>query len=412
MVSDKRLENAKERVEKNDNILEEHKKTILEFDRRLRLDDYSNSRRYKYLTRLPKMAQVLDVPFEEAEKRDIEDIKLWLDDRKDIKDITRGDYLVLLKAFYRWIGDGEHPDCVDWIDTTNKVDSDKVHQDLLTEDDIITLLENCKNKRDKAFISLLWETGARISEILDLNIGDIEDRANGYKVKLVGKTGQRRIPLVTSIPQLRTWIEEHPRREEKDAPLFINIGPVNTGQRLKYKSANKILKKVMERSDLQKPANPHHYRHSRATALASKMTESQLKVFFGWSKKSDVPSDYVHLSGRDLDAPYDKMHGKEVEEEPEKSKLLPDRCPRCEKEIGPETKYCPRCGQLLKQTGVGDNWKEVEPNLTEELKEDLMKESIIENLDKKGVKEEIIEDLKDELKHEDILPELLKELED
>jgi len=52
---------------------------------------------------------------------------------------------------------------------------------------------------------------------------------------------------------------------------------------------------------MAKKVHPHKLRHSRATFLASKLTEAQMNQIFGWKQGSDMPSIYVHLSGRDMD---------------------------------------------------------------------------------------------------------------
>ncbi|MFP4000749.1 MAG: tyrosine-type recombinase/integrase, partial [Thermoplasmata archaeon] len=302
-----RIEREKNKIEENEEILEENKTSILEFDRELELNDYSQARRYKFLSRLPKMAKEIDVPFKEAEREDIEKIILWIKRRNDINSTTKNDYKVLLKRFYRWVGDGEYPECVKWLKINKDKNNNKLPEEILTEDDIEELIDNAKNPRDKALISILWETGARIGELSDLTIGSIEDRQHGLKIVVDGKTGSRRIPLIESVPYINKWLEEHPDRDNKEAPLWVNIGSgkdSNPGDEMNYRNIRKMLESVKERSDIDKPANPHHFRHSRATYLANRFTEAQLCEWFGWVQGSDVPSKYVHLSGRDLDNEY------------------------------------------------------------------------------------------------------------
>lgn len=65
----------------------------------------------------------------------------------------------------------------------------------------------------------------------------------------------------------------------------------------------------MERAGIDKPSNPHHYRHSQASYLGTKMTVAQLCEWFGWVQNSDVPRRHVLLSGRYIDNAYDQMHG-------------------------------------------------------------------------------------------------------
>ncbi len=352
---EKDLKRAKGRVKDYD-ISDTNKETILKFDKYLELNDYSEARRYKYLIRLPKMGEKLDVSFEEAEKDDIEDIILWIKRRDDISERTKSDYKILLKRFYRWIGDGEYPDCVDWLEVNNNQGNDKLPEEMLTEDDIEELIKNAMNPRDDVLIAILWETGARIGELIDLTVSSIENREHGLKIVVDGKTGSRRIPLIESVPYLNKWLEEHPNRENKDAPLWVNIGEVNEGKKMQYASIRKTLQDVRERSDIDKPVNPHNFRHSRATYLATRFTEAQMCEWFGWVQGSDVPSRYTHLSGRDIDADYDRLHGIEDEENTKESKLIPDDCPRCGETVPKEASFCHRCGQALNPQA----WEKVE----------------------------------------------------
>ncbi len=403
-----RIERSKKRLKENDDILEENKQTILDFDDHMVMKDNTPARRYKYLCKIPKMAEILDKPFGDATKEDIKKIRLYIKKRDDITDVTKGDYEVLLKRFYKYVGDGKYPECVEEIETTNKVDSDKVPEELLTEDDVLELLEACQNRRDKALLSLTWETGARASELLGLNVGSIEDRDRGLKIVVDGKTGKRRIPLVSSVPYIKKWLDEHPDSDNKNAPLFVNIGTVNYGERMTYASFRKMLKDVRNRTDIDKPVNPHQFRHSRATYLASKFTEAQMNEFFGWVQGSDVPAQYVHLSGRDLDDDYDKLHGWEPKEEPDRSKLMGDECPRCGEQVEPEAEFCYKCGQRLIEEPP-EQWKEVEPDLTKELQKDAIKHSVLKDLEESGVKKEIVKELKDDIKHLEAVKELGEE---
>ncbi len=351
-VDEDQIEASKERIRDNENILEENKKLIFDFDRHLVLNDYSLARRYKYIIRLPKFAEQLDVSFDEAVKRDIEDLIMWIQKKDDISDRTRSDYKVLLKRFYRWIGGGEYPEKVEWIKPTHNHSNDKLPDDLLTEDDVKKLIKSAKNPRDKAIIAMLWETGARIGELIDLEVDSFEDHRHGLKVVIDGKTGSRRVPLIESVPHITAWLNSHPRRDEKNAPLWVNIGTRNNGQKYSYRSLNKMLNETAQRAGIDKPTNPHHFRHSRATYMANRFTEAQLCEWFGWVQGSDVPARYVHLSGRDIDSSYARLHGIEEEKDKEISEMAPEDCPRCRDKVPPNADFCHRCGQALSIKGM------------------------------------------------------------
>ena len=81
--------------------------------------------------------------------------------------------------------------------------------------------------------------------------------------------------------------------------------------------------------------------------MATRFTEAQMCEWFGWVQGSDVPARYTHLSGRDIDSDYARLHGIEDEENTKEAKLIPDNCPRCDETVPREAGFCHRCGQAL-----------------------------------------------------------------
>jgi site-specific recombinase XerD len=342
------IERKKQKINEDDDILHENREFILTFHRHLVVQDYSLKRQYKYLSKLPKMARQIDVPFDEAQRADIENIVLWVNERKDICDTTKLDYKTLLKRFYKWIGNGEYPDCVKFIKTTPKNNTKKLPEDMLTEKDIKKLIQHARNPRDKALIAMLWETGARIGELLNLTVGSLEDSKYGLKLVVKGKTGARRLILISSILYVNDWLNSHHKRDTKKAPLWVNIGTKNNNEAVGYRALRKMLAETAERAGISKPSNFHHFRHSRATYMANYFTEAQMCEWFGWVQGSDIPAKYVHLSGRDIDDAYAKFHDIK-DEEPRKmdTELISILCPRCDYENGPTAKFCSKCGMAL-----------------------------------------------------------------
>lgn len=89
---------------------------------------------------------------------------------------TVKDYEKVIKFFWRWLNDlpeGEYPEPVDWINTTLSNTNDRLPTDLFTREDIEAIKQACRNPRDRAFIAMLYETGARKGEVIDLTVGDI-----------------------------------------------------------------------------------------------------------------------------------------------------------------------------------------------------------------------------------------------
>ena len=65
------------------------------------------------------------------------------------------------------------------------------------------------------------DSGARIGEILSRNVGNVEFDQYGAIMIVDAKTGQRRIRLTACVGDLQSWINNHPMKEDPEAPLFI-----------------------------------------------------------------------------------------------------------------------------------------------------------------------------------------------
>ncbi|MEM2751143.1 MAG: tyrosine-type recombinase/integrase, partial [Nitrososphaerales archaeon] len=156
-------------------------------------------------------------------------------ERKDYSPFTKHDYKVVLKKFYKWLcGGEEYPEQVKWIKTTLKMKDELLPEDLLTEDEVMKLVDKADSLRDKAFIITLYESGARIGELDSLRIKDVVFEENYARLMLEGKTGSRRVIVVASTPYLQAWIQSHPLKNNPDAPLWINIGTVNRYKPMSY----------------------------------------------------------------------------------------------------------------------------------------------------------------------------------
>ncbi len=80
-----------------------------------------------------------------------------------------------------------------------------------------------------------------------------------------------------------------------------------------------------------------------------------MKEHLGWVPGSDMPSTYVHLSGRDVDGELLKAHGIIVDKEQRNTLAFTlKQCPRCNKAISSHNQFCPSCGMVLdEKSAVG-----------------------------------------------------------
>ena len=126
--------------------------------------------------------------------------------------------------------------------------------------------------RDKAVIELLYSTGARVSEIIDLNLNDIDSFSNSEgqitTVKLRGKGGKERVvPIgsfaVTAVNDYLARSRPTLSKVTTQKSLFLN----QRGGRLTRQSAWNIVAKAAQRAGLKDQVTPHSLRHSFATHL-------------------------------------------------------------------------------------------------------------------------------------------------
>ena len=197
-------------------------------------------------------------------------------EKKDYSAWTKHDYKVTIKRFYKWLkgNDETYPEEVKWIKTTLKKQDIVLPEELLTEEEIKRLVGSALSIRDKAFIISLYESGARIGELGEMQIRDVvfEDRYTTLLLK--GKTGSRCVIVVAATPYLNTWLQNHPLKNDPSAPLWVNMGTVNRYRAMSYPMLTKVLKTAARKANLRKRVTPHLLRHSRATFLASRITEA------------------------------------------------------------------------------------------------------------------------------------------
>lgn len=355
--SEQRYEQNRQKLENSDKVSTENKDAIKRFINKSFAEGISKARIRKYLTDFNSMLQMVDdIELLDAQKEDLERLVAEIE-QADYAEATKSDFKCVLKKFYKVMeGDGrEYPSKVGFIDTT--IDKSKQENpDPLDREEIEDIISACKNDRDRAMYKLLYEAGIRAGELMNLRVGDINFVDNGVKVNVRGKTGNRKILVVESERYLRNWLAKHPFRDERKAPLWVKVDGNNIEEkthedmRLNYGFMRINLKRKavaadvrIERKENGKKSSevyPHLFRHTRATHLATELTEAAMKEYFGWTQGSDQPQTYIHLSGRDIDREIMQMYGIEDEKQEDEVK----ECNRCMRKYKGRENFCPKCG--------------------------------------------------------------------
>lgn len=337
-----RVERAEAKLEKC-SITEKNKDLITHFCEYKTAQKVKLPRIDKYLMTLRLVAEryLNDRDFTALTSDDIITIIAKVE-RSGLSDWTKHDYNLILKTFYKWLNRDDIVKVIKVVNPGNKT----LPEDLLTEEDVQKMIDAAYTQKDKAFVACLYEGGFRIGEIGGLAVKDVTFDKYGAIVIVNGKTGMRRVRLIFAMPYLAAWLEAHPFRSEPDAPLWLNMGVGAKGRGMKYEALRLQIRRIGERAGVQAKINPHNFRHSRATFLASRLKECQLNEYLGLVQGSNMTRVYVHLSGRDLDSDLLKMYGLKTDEEQEQS-LKTVKCPHCETYNTEGARVCVKCKMPL-----------------------------------------------------------------
>jgi site-specific recombinase XerD len=304
------------------------------------------------ITALLSMRKQLKKPFGETTKSDIKELLLWMDE-KGYKASTHEKYRQVLKLFYKTVyGKNEYyPDCVKWFSV--KVGKEKASKDpsmeiseYLDENEIEKLIEAAPTSQKKSFLACMYESGSRPEEFLRLSNLDCKIDTHGAILILRGKTGERRVRIISFAKLLQQWLDIHPlKNTQKQFPLWVSDATNFKNQPLGLRGAQKIIEEAMSKANLvNKHSRLYILRHSRASILATYFTESQLCTFFGWVQGSQVVKRYIHMSGKDLDNTLISIsEGKQAIKQ-EEYLLKTTKCNRCSETISYLQRFCGRCG--------------------------------------------------------------------
>lgn len=371
-----RVERLLKRISENNNISEADKAILKKFYNECVSVGLSNTRIDMYLTSLSIMAErFCEKDYEEMDKDDIKELVVKIEKNDDWSDWTKQKYRMSLRKLYQFLEGYEwnskkYPEKVSWISTAIKNNNHKLPEEILTKSDIKRMIEYASTIRDKAFIAVLYESGCRIGEMLTLQLKNVVFDEYGSIINVIGKTGSRRIRLIASVPNLSLWVQNHPEKDNPNSFLWID----KFRKPLTYDGIKWMIKKTAEKAKITKKTNPHAFRHARATHLANKLTEAQMKEYFGWTQSSKMASVYVHLSGRDIDDAILKIYGKKSKED--KQKEIETRiCIRCDEVNSFDSKYCRKCGSSLNEKDIM-KLAEMEKNILNMITPEMIEEMV------------------------------------
>ena len=199
------------------------------------------------------------------------------------------------RSFYRYLCSKKMCD-INPVEKVHALKSERKLPQILTGDEIQLLLaqpsgKDFKGKRDKAMLELLYATGIRVTELVSLDIGDINLEI-GYII-CKRQTKERIIPIYPrAASALKEYIndERNFMLDESSDALFVNTN----GTRLTRQGFWKIIKSYAEKANINKDITPHTLRHSFAAHLLENGADiKSLQEMLG---HADVSSTQIYTS--------------------------------------------------------------------------------------------------------------------
>lgn len=199
-------------------------------------------------------------------------------------------------------------------DPAATLSSEKIEKKLpqiLTSKEVELLLEqpectDAKGYRDRAMLELLYATGIRVTELINLNVSDLNIPVG--VIRCHGRTKDRVIPLYTkavkALSEYVEFIRPNMIASEQEQALFVNV----SGTRMTRQGFWKIVKHYQAKAHIEKDITPHTLRHSFAAHLLENGADlHSIQEMLGHSDLSSTQI-YAHIVKKHIKDVYNKAH--------------------------------------------------------------------------------------------------------
>lgn len=179
---------------------------------------------------------------------------------------------------------------------------DKKLPEVLTKEEVKKMIEGADNLKSRLIISLLYSSGLRVSELVNLKINDLNlEESTGWVRK--GKGSKDRIFSISKVlsTELKEFIGD---RKGEGSYVFSKEKPLTT------RNIQKIIKGTRQRAGMTKKVTPHTLRHSFATHLLEDGTDIRMIQTLLGHSNLNTTQIYAHISSEQIkkvENPLDKL---------------------------------------------------------------------------------------------------------
>lgn len=224
----------------------------------------------------------------------IEDIKpidliSWQNGLSDLSSASQAQYINAVKSFFKFLYD------IDYIQSNP---ADRLHsvkvinkpKDYINDEQVLNMINTAKNKRDKAIISLLFSTGLRVSELINIELNDLQNDS----LFIQTKGGKYREIFIND--KCREIINDYLKvRKDGCSKLFVS----NQHTPMLRANVNNLLTKVRKQCGIKENVTPHSLRHTFVTDVAREYGVEVARDVVGHSSIA-VTNRYIHSNREEI----------------------------------------------------------------------------------------------------------------
>lgn len=247
-----------------------------------------------YHLRLKQFFRTVKMPLD---KITTNDIILFLysiqKESKHMSDRTLDNTLTIIKTFFSWANSSGYIPSNPCISISN-IKYQRKERQSLTEDELEEVRNACDNLRDKMIVEVLYSTGCRVSELVNIKKSDINFEKR--EITVLGKGGKYRTVYLN--PRAKMLIDKYLEQRTDDSPYLVLS--LRKKDKITEEGVEHIFKRLQKKCNINKHIHPHLMRHTTASiGLKRGMDVTSIQKMLGHASL-DTTMIYAHVIDNDV----------------------------------------------------------------------------------------------------------------